>query len=103
MNYTKQIPNYDLLMEEFEPEMEKALKDFTFPTADIDMLPNDYARVILSMLDIPVHKQANNKSLIESLHVLFTLYSEFKQNQHFKNQDANDGVAAGGNYDALQI
>lgn len=83
--------------------MERALKDFTFPTNDIDMLPSDYSRVILAMLDIPVHKQANNKSLIESLHVLFSLYSEFKQNQHFKNQDANGGGAEGGNYDVLQV
>ena len=46
------------------------------------------------MLDIPVHKLANNKSLIESLHVLFTLFSEFRQNQHFKNQEnGNQGTA----------
>lgn len=59
------------------------------------MHPSDYARIILTMLDIPVHKLANNKSLIESLHVLFTLFSEFRQNQHFKNQ----GEAAGGQPD----
>lgn len=38
----------------------------------------DYARIVLTMLDIPVHKLANNKSLIESLHVLFTLFSTFR-------------------------
>ena len=66
----------------------------TFPGPEIDMDPNCYSRIVLSMLDIPVHKLANNKSLIESLHVLFTLFSEFRQNQHFKNQEANG--AAGG-------
>ena len=29
------------------------------------------------------------------LHVLFTLFSEFRQNQHFKNQEANGNVNAG--------
>ena len=53
------------------------------------MHPAEYAKVILTILDIPVHKLSNNKSLIESLHVLFTLFSEFRQNQHFKNQEAN--------------
>ncbi|CAB1316600.1 unnamed protein product, partial [Coregonus sp. 'balchen'] len=33
----------------------------------------------ISILDIPVYK-----SWIHSLHVLFTLYSEFKNSQHFK-------------------
>lgn len=79
------MPDFDLLMAELNPEVEQALKDIQFPSGDIDMHPNDYARVVLTMLDVPVHKLANNKSIIESLHVLFTLFSEFRQNQHFKN------------------
>ena len=39
-----------------------------------------YVRIICSVLDIPVYH-----NLIESLHVLFTLYTEFKANQHFQN------------------
>jgi hypothetical protein len=30
------------------------------------------------MVDIPVHKLQNNKPVVESLHVLFTLFSEFR-------------------------
>jgi intraflagellar transport protein 46 len=89
------MPDFDALMSELNPEMEEALKNTSFPGAEIDMHPSDYARIILTMLDIPVHKLANNKSLIESLHVLFTLFSEFRQNQHFKNQEANGNVNAG--------
>jgi intraflagellar transport protein 46 len=37
------------------------------------------------MVDIPCHKLANNKSVVESLHILFTLFSEFRSNQHFQN------------------
>jgi intraflagellar transport protein 46 len=50
------------------------------PGPEIDMNTGDYARVICSMVDIPNHKLANNKSVVESLHVLFTLYSDFKVN-----------------------
>lgn len=74
------MPDFDSLMSELHPEMEQALRTIRFPGAHIDMHPSDYARVVLTMLDIPVHKLANNKSLIESLHVFFTLFSEFRQN-----------------------
>ena len=63
--------------------MEQALKEIKFPDSEIDMSTSDYARVICALLDIPIHKLANNKSQIESMHVLFTLFSEFRQNQHF--------------------
>ena len=45
------------------------------------------------MVDIPIHKLNNNKSIIEALHVLFTLYSEFKENQHFQQDNKpNDNI-----------
>lgn len=83
VNYTKQMPDYDFLMSEFTPEMDQALREIPFPGPEIDMHTADYARLVCSMVDIPCHKLANNKSIIESLHVLFTLFSEFRQNQHF--------------------
>ena len=42
-------------------------------------------RTICAMLDIPVYG-----SLTEALHVLFTLYSDFKANVHFQQQIANE-------------
>ena len=83
VNYTKQMPDFDHLMSEFHPEMENAMRQLSFPGPEIDMHTADYARLVCAMLDIPVHKLANNKSIVESLHVLFTLFSEFRQNQHF--------------------
>lgn len=83
VNYTKQMPDSDLLMSEWPQEMEQAFKDIPFPGPEIDMHITDYSRLVCSMLDIPCHKLQNQKSVIESLHVLFTLYSDFKSNQHF--------------------
>ena len=53
------------------------------------MHTSDYARLICAMVDIPTHKLANNKSVIESLHVLFTLFHEFKSNPHFAKRAAD--------------
>ncbi len=74
------MPEFDMLMEEWQPEMEQALHGIEFPDAEIDMHVSDYARLVLAMTDIPVHKLSNNKSVIESLHVLFTLFVEFRNN-----------------------
>lgn len=77
------MPDFDTLMEEWKPEMEAAFQEIEFPGPEIDMHVSDYARLVLSMCDIPVHKLQNNKSVVESLHVLFTLFVEFRANQHF--------------------
>jgi intraflagellar transport protein 46 len=96
VNYTKQMPDIDNLMQEWPPEMEQALKDVTFPGPEIDMHPSDYARLVCSMVDIPCHKLANNKSVVESLHIMFTLFSEFRSNQHFQQNQADNGKLDGG-------
>jgi len=78
VNYTKQMPDFDNLMQEWSPEMEQALKEIPFPGPEIDMHSADYGRLVCSMIDIPCHKLANNKSVVESLHLMFTLFSEFR-------------------------
>ena len=74
------MPDFDFLMAEWPPEMEDAFKNIPFPGPEIDMHISDFSKMICTFLDIPVHKLANNKGCIESLHVLFTLYSELKSN-----------------------
>lgn len=91
VNYTKQMPDFDNLMSEWSPEMDQALREIAFPGPEIDMHAADYSRLVCSMVDIPCHKLANNKSVIESLHVLFTLFSEFRSNQHFQQNQQQDG------------
>jgi intraflagellar transport protein 46 len=57
------------------------------------MHTSDYARLICAMCDIPVHKSGSNKSVVESLHVLFTLFVEFRNNQHFKRFEGGADIA----------
>ncbi len=71
--------------------MEEALKDIPFPGPNVDLSTEDYTRVILSLLDIPIHKLGNSKSIVESLHIFFTLYLEFRDSQHFGGADEDNG------------
>eukprot|EP00516_Mucochytrium_quahogii_P007275 CAMPEP_0203759770 /NCGR_PEP_ID=MMETSP0098-20131031/12946_1 /ASSEMBLY_ACC=CAM_ASM_000208 /TAXON_ID=96639 /ORGANISM=" , Strain NY0313808BC1" /LENGTH=440 /DNA_ID=CAMNT_0050652945 /DNA_START=419 /DNA_END=1737 /DNA_ORIENTATION=- len=79
VHYTKQMPDIESLMQVWPEEVEQLLRQVTIPSADIDLDLKDYARVVCAMLDIPVFT-----SMIEPLHVVFTLYSEFRNNQHFR-------------------
>lgn len=87
VSYTKSMPDIEALMQEWPEKMESLLKEVNLPDEKIDMPLDKYAKLICNMLDIPVHKLNNNKSIIESLHVLFTLYSGVKDNQLFKNNE----------------
>uniref|UniRef100_A0A7M4DUI2 Intraflagellar transport protein 46 homolog n=1 Tax=Crocodylus porosus TaxID=8502 RepID=A0A7M4DUI2_CROPO len=79
VHYTRPMPDIDTLMQEWSPEFEELLGKVSLPTADISCGLAEYVDVICAILDIPVYK-----SRIQSLHVLFSLYSEFKNSQHFK-------------------
>jgi intraflagellar transport protein 46 len=78
VHYTKPMPDIDNLMQEWPPQVEETLKESGLPTADFDCDTTTYVDIICSLLDIPIHK-----SRIQSLHVLFSLYSAFKHSQHF--------------------
>jgi intraflagellar transport protein 46 len=54
--------------------------DLQLPGSQIDLDMFQYVRVLCAILDIPTHT-----NLIESLHVMFTLYLEFRANQHFQH------------------
>ncbi|XP_078696162.1 intraflagellar transport protein 46 homolog isoform X1 [Branchiostoma floridae x Branchiostoma belcheri] len=79
VHYTKNMPDIEQLMQEWPPEFEDLLNRVGLPTADLDCDLPTYIDLICSILDIPVYKNR-----LQSLHVLFTLYSEFKNSQHFK-------------------
>nr|XP_019571906.1 PREDICTED: intraflagellar transport protein 46 homolog isoform X4 [Rhinolophus sinicus] len=79
VHYTRPMPDIDMLMQEWSPEFEELLGKVSLPTAEIDCSLAKYVDMICAILDIPIYK-----SRIQSLHLLFSLYSEFKNSQHFK-------------------
>lgn len=82
VHYTKAMPDIESLMQVWPEEFEELLGKVALPTGAMDMALEQYIRVICALLDIPVYK-----NVFESLHVLFTLYLEFRSNQHFMNYD----------------
>uniref|UniRef100_A0A3B4DL95 Intraflagellar transport protein 46 homolog n=1 Tax=Pygocentrus nattereri TaxID=42514 RepID=A0A3B4DL95_PYGNA len=76
VHYNRPMPDIDTLMQEWPPEFEELLGKVNLPTADINCGLAEYIDIICGILDIPVYKNR-----IQSLHVLFTLYSEFKNSQ----------------------
>ncbi|XP_066024855.1 intraflagellar transport protein 46 homolog [Pocillopora verrucosa] len=90
VHYQRNMPDIESLMQEWPPEFEDLLNQVGLPTADLDVELHQYVDLICGILDIPVH---NNR--IHAMHVLFTLFSEFKNSQHFHqlakdNQMANE-------------
>jgi intraflagellar transport protein 46 len=81
VNYSKSMPDINALMQAWPDHFEDLLQTIELPSADIDLDLEEYVRVVCTILDIPVYTNA-----IESLHLLFSLYLEFKSNQHFSQQ-----------------
>ena len=103
VHYQKNMPEIDALMQEWPPSFEELLKEVGLPSAELECDLSQYVDLICGILDIPVHK-----SRVQSLHVLFTLFSEFKNSQHFKsladgNQLDNKLKAAESDSDALVL
>ncbi|XP_054079303.1 intraflagellar transport protein 46 homolog [Rissa tridactyla] len=79
VHYTRPMPDIETLMQEWSPEFEELLGKVGLPTAEMSCDLAEYVDIICAILDIPVYK-----SRVQPLHVLFSLYSEFKNSQHFK-------------------
>ena len=95
VSYTKHMPDVESLLQVWPEKMESALKDTMFPDDRLNIEVDNYAKIICNLLDIPVNKLNNNKGLIEALHLMFTVFLEFKNNQHFiqkKSSKAQDNV-----------
>ncbi|XP_068686011.1 intraflagellar transport protein 46 homolog [Montipora foliosa] len=97
VHYQRNMPDIEPLMQEWPAEFEELLNQVGLPTADLDVELSQYVDLVCGILDIPVH---NNR--IHALHVLFTLFSEFKNSQHFHqlakdNQLSNELRQDGGN------
>ena len=79
VHYKKQMPDIDALMQEWPEKFEQMLNEVSLPPVDCELSLEDTARVMCAIMDVPVY----DNNYVESLHVLFTLYMEFKENVHF--------------------
>ena len=81
VHYRKAMPDIDALMEEWEPEFEELLKTTPLPDEHLEGTIAEFAKIACGLLDVPVYD-----SIVESLHVLFSVYLEFTENVHFQQQ-----------------
>merc|ERR1711865_753323 len=82
------------LMQVWPEEFEELLKEIQLPGVDMDLSLTEYVKLICTIMDIPVYG-----NVVESLHVLFTLFSEFKSNQHFMNMAGAEAKGFDQEYD----
>ncbi|VDQ07696.1 unnamed protein product [Trichobilharzia regenti] len=77
------MPEISQLMAEWPTTFEESMRNLQIPSSQLDCSLKDYVDIICAILDIPVY---NNR--IHSLHLLFSLYLEFKNSQHFRQMDS---------------
>jgi intraflagellar transport protein 46 len=94
VHYHRNMPEIEALMEVWPERFEEALSKYSLPPPDLDLSLPEYVRILCSILDIPIYENP-----IESLHVMFTLFSDFRNNPHFQALRAaaaeNGGPARG--------
>lgn len=82
ITYQKPMPEIETLMQVWPQPFEDLLNsDLQLPPSNIDLDMDQYVRTLCSILDIPTYN-----TLIDPLHVMFTLYEEFRDNQHFQHE-----------------
>jgi intraflagellar transport protein 46 len=91
VHYHRNMPDIESLMEVWPDGFEAALGKIPLPPPDLDLTLPEYVRILCSILDIPVYENP-----IESLHVMFTLFTDFRNNPHFQAMQAGNEV--GDNY-----
>lgn len=87
VHYSRNMPDIETLMQEWPPDFEETLNQVGLPSAELECSLEDYVELICGIMDIPVHR-----SRIQSLHVLFSLFLEFRNSQHFRSLAMNNEV-----------
>lgn len=90
VNYKKNMPDMDQLMEMWPEEFETFLASNPLPSPDLDLSLAEYAKTLCSIIDIPTYDNP-----IESLHLMFSLFIEFRNNPHFQGRMESNGVGGG--------
>ncbi|KAM3182644.1 hypothetical protein ACTXT7_011883 [Hymenolepis weldensis] len=78
VHYLNPVPDLTSLMREWPEDIEKTLKTVDLPNASLNCSLKEYIDIVCGTMDIPVY----NNNRIQSLHLLFSLYLEFKNSQH---------------------
>ena len=79
VHYNKPMPDVESLMQTWPRQFESLLRDMKLPSSELDCDLEQYVDIVCALLDIPVQQNR-----IHALHLLFTLFLEFKSSQHFK-------------------
>lgn len=87
VNYRRNMPDMESLMDVFPEEFEALLDSVQLPSPDLELSLPEYAKALCTILDIPTYENP-----VESLHLMFSLYMDFRNNPHFHNR--NDAAAA---------
>eukprot|EP00002_Diphylleia_rotans_P016933 TRINITY_DN3292_c0_g1_i2.p1 TRINITY_DN3292_c0_g1~~TRINITY_DN3292_c0_g1_i2.p1 ORF type:complete len:285 (+),score=61.48 TRINITY_DN3292_c0_g1_i2:371-1225(+) len=94
VHYSRQMPDLESLMQIWPSEVEEILNTVNMPTAEVDLDVKGFSQLACGLVDIPIHSKGPNVH-VESLHLLFSLFSEFKYNQHFQGMGAGSGDGFG--------
>jgi intraflagellar transport protein 46 len=84
------FPAFDTLMQAWPEELEPLVRSLRSPEGDIDVPTSLLVRAVCGLLDIPVYED-----LVDSLHHVFMLYLEMKNNEVINQPDAGAMGLAG--------
>jgi intraflagellar transport protein 46 len=98
VHYRHNMPDIDTLMEIWPETFEDKLREIPLPSPDLDLSILEYTKVCCALLDIPV-----NENPVESLHLMFSLFMAFKENQHFQAGNIVPGGPDYGDADVLEV
>lgn len=85
--YSKKMPEIDNLMQIWDSDFESNLSKINLNNSNVPLPLELLAKISCNLVDIPCYKAEGDKNLIESLHVLFSLYASFMANDHFHNNN----------------
>jgi intraflagellar transport protein 46 len=98
VHYRRNMPDVDQLLDVWPEEFEAALEHLQLPSPDLELSLPEYTRVLCSILDIPVYDNP-----IESLHVMFSLYMDFRNNPQFQRMGGGPDTMDSSGAEVMQV
>ncbi|KAI6648460.1 Intraflagellar transport protein 46-like [Oopsacas minuta] len=86
VHMNKPMPDMESLMQTWPREFEQIVRNIKLPSSELDCDLEQYVDIVCALLDIPVQQNR-----IHALHILFSLFLEFKASQHFKDSASLQG------------